>query len=203
MAGHVFIARGDITRLSADALIYPASPQLSLDSNGGLLLAPFTAHVNSFRGRYEKLERPQPLGSTHWIDLRPSPNDGRKPYGVVVVVSTGGGLTREQEERLLEQVPALRGEIERAAQAGGELEPGRLQRRLLRTAYAAWSAILQAVICLRRDHLRTGQKEPQPYLVALPTIGHGRGGDRRIPLPSARAQLRAAHAALQGRDDKR
>lgn len=55
--------------------------------------------------------------------------------------------------------------------------------------------------CLRRDHPRAGQDDPLPYLVALPTIGHGKGGNRRIPLPSARALLRAAHAAVRDKDD--
>lgn len=127
MAGHVFIARGDVTRLSADALVYPASGRLHQDI-AGLLLAPFSQHVPGFREQYARLEHPQPLGATSWIDLRPQPDDGRKPYGVVVVVSTGGALTPDQEGQLFDTLPGLADEVRDAA--------GDDRHRLLRTAYA-------------------------------------------------------------------
>jgi hypothetical protein len=86
MTGHVFIAPGDITQLSADAIAFSASTYLSRDGN---LCSSFEANIPSFGGWYANLRRsqttPVELGATFWMPLNPD----RKPYGVVVVASTG------------------------------------------------------------------------------------------------------------------
>jgi hypothetical protein len=87
MPGHVFIAPGDITQLSADAVAYSASNTFGRDGN---LYSSFEANVPGFAPWYDWLRKSQklpcPLGSTFWLPLDP----GRKPRGVVVVVAAGG-----------------------------------------------------------------------------------------------------------------
>ncbi len=88
MTGHIFIAPGDITQLSADAIAFSASTYLGRDGN---LCSSFEANVPSFAEWYADLRRsltiPVELGSTFWMPL----NEERKPHGVVVAVSTGTG----------------------------------------------------------------------------------------------------------------
>jgi hypothetical protein len=88
MAGHIFIAPGDITQLGADAIAFSASRGLSTNGN---LYSSFQANVPSFAPWYNRLrhtqETPCDPGSTFWLPLDPK----RRPHGVVVVVATGGG----------------------------------------------------------------------------------------------------------------
>src|SRR5262249_49849857 len=87
MNNHLFIAPGDLTQVSADAIAFSSSN--SFNRNGDLCSS-FEAHVPGFAGFFAGLRRSQPLpspvGSTYWMPL-----DGPgRPHGVVVVVATGG-----------------------------------------------------------------------------------------------------------------
>src|SRR6516165_1655983 len=88
MTGHIFIASGDITQLSADVIAFSASTYLGRDGN---LCSSFEANVPGFSAWYAELHHsqtiPVELGSTFWMPL----NADRKPLGVVVVASTGTG----------------------------------------------------------------------------------------------------------------
>jgi hypothetical protein len=93
MTGHIFIAPGDITQLSADAIAFSASTYLGRDGN---LCSSFEANVRGFSEWYAVLHHaqsiPVELGSTYWMPLSAE----RKPHGVVVVVSTGGGEAEDK-----------------------------------------------------------------------------------------------------------
>jgi hypothetical protein len=88
MNGHIFIAPGDITQVSADAIAFSASTYLGRDGN---LCSSFEANVPAFAGWYSNLRSsqhiPVPLGSTFWMPL----DRQKKPHGIVVVASAGGG----------------------------------------------------------------------------------------------------------------
>jgi hypothetical protein len=88
MNGHIYIAPGDITQVSADAIAYSASTYLGRDGN---LCSSFEENVPGFAGWYGNLRSsqniPVELGTTFWMDL----SRDSKPFGVVVVVSAGGG----------------------------------------------------------------------------------------------------------------
>jgi hypothetical protein len=107
MTGHVFIAPGDITQLSADAIAFSSSNALAGNGN---LYSSFVANVPGFAGWYRQLGReakgPLAVGATFWHAL-PGPG---KPQGVVVVVSTGGGPPGDEDKAGL----AVRGAIARA-----------------------------------------------------------------------------------------
>lgn len=94
MNGHLFIAAGDLTQLSADALAYSADHLLARDGN---LYSAFAANVPGFAEWFDR-QRPQQgqqhnIGDTFWMPL----NHERKPRGVVAVVSAGGGQTSEDK----------------------------------------------------------------------------------------------------------
>src|SRR5207248_8508467 len=93
MTGHIFIAPGDITQLSADAIAFSASTYLGRDGN---LCSSFEANVPGFSQWYAELHHsqtiPVELGSTYWMPLKAD----RKPHGVVVVVSAGGGEAEDK-----------------------------------------------------------------------------------------------------------
>jgi hypothetical protein len=86
LTGHVFVAPGDLTQLSADAVAYSASNMLS---RNGSLVSAFEAHVPGFRDflwtRRPSFAKPLDVGTALWMPLP----GGRRPFGVVVVVSTG------------------------------------------------------------------------------------------------------------------
>lgn len=94
MKGHLFIAPGDLTQLSADALAYSASNSLGRDGN---LYSAFAANVPGFADWYNRQRPPQgqlrEVGDTFWMPLE----KGRKPRGVVAVISTGGERTSEDK----------------------------------------------------------------------------------------------------------
>ncbi|HEY7424647.1 MAG TPA: SIR2 family protein [Gemmataceae bacterium] len=94
MTGHLFIAPGDLTQLSAHAIAYSASNALGCDGN---LYSAFAANVPGFADWYARLPRgPKQLhevGDAFWMPL----NTGRMPHGVVTVVSTGGSATTEDK----------------------------------------------------------------------------------------------------------
>jgi hypothetical protein len=85
---HLFLAPGDLTRLSADAIAFSASSYLGRDGN---LYSSFRAHVPGFAPWYLELGRREAsrcrVGDTFWLEL----DRERRPYGVVVVASTGKG----------------------------------------------------------------------------------------------------------------
>jgi hypothetical protein len=86
MPGHIFIAPGDITQLSADAIAFSASNTFGRDGN---LYSSFQANVPAFAPWLDRLRKdvptPCPAGAAFWLPLDPA----RRPHGVVVVVSTG------------------------------------------------------------------------------------------------------------------
>jgi hypothetical protein len=95
--GHLFIAPGDITQLSAHAIAYSASNSLGRDGN---LYSAFAANVPGFVEWYDR-QRPKSgqlreVGDTFWMPLA----DGTLPRGVVAVVSTGGPQTIEDKAAL-------------------------------------------------------------------------------------------------------
>lgn len=84
MDGHLFIAHGDLTQLTADAIAFSSSRSLAAS---GDLYSSFAAHVPDFadgleqvRSRVGRLD----LGDTEWLPLRA----GGKPAGVVITVAT-------------------------------------------------------------------------------------------------------------------
>ncbi len=97
MKGHLFIAPGDLTRLSAHAIAYSASNSLGRDGN---LYSAFAANVPGFAEWYDR-QRPQhgqlrEVGDTFWMPL----NHDALPRGVVAVVSTGGAQSIEDKAAL-------------------------------------------------------------------------------------------------------
>ncbi len=97
MRGHVFVALGDLTRLSADAIAYSTDSGLRPD---GQLASAFFANVPGFEALYEELggraraSKPQ-AGDTFWIELA-----GKRPAGVVVTIATGRALPRSERARV-------------------------------------------------------------------------------------------------------
>jgi hypothetical protein len=92
--GHIFVANGDLTQLTADAIAYSTSTELRGDGN---LYPAFARHVPDFPALYAALPRPCELGDCFWLPLPGS----RPPRGVVVVAAAGGGsLPREGKARL-------------------------------------------------------------------------------------------------------
>jgi hypothetical protein len=90
--GHIFVANGDLTQLTAHALAYSTSTGLQGDGN---LYPAFARHVPEFPALYAALPRPGRLGDAFWLPL---PGD-RPPYGVVVVVAAGGSRTVSREDK--------------------------------------------------------------------------------------------------------
>lgn len=87
MPADVLIAQADITQLAADAVVYSTDP---LFRGSGQLYSAFCAHIPDFAARLKQLRSisaNRKTGDAYWI---PIPG-GRRPYGVVVVVSTGSG----------------------------------------------------------------------------------------------------------------
>jgi hypothetical protein len=117
--GHLFIAPGDITQLSADAVAFSASSALSRDGN---LYSSFQANVPGFAEWYAGLSRRQgrftPPGTAFWMPLHAD----RRPHGVAVAVSTGGRATSEDKAALAVRA-ALHTAVEqlRAEGRGGRL----------------------------------------------------------------------------------
>src|SRR5262249_5364722 len=93
MTGHVFVALGDITQLSADAVAFSASNALGRDGN---LYPPFEANgpgvARWSAGRPRRPGALPPVGTTFWLAL----GGERRPHGVVVVVATGKGLVEDK-----------------------------------------------------------------------------------------------------------
>jgi hypothetical protein len=114
VTGHVFVAPGDLTQLSAHALAYSASNALGRDGN---LYSAFEANVPGFSTWYDGLRRGRQelaeVGETFWLPLRRD----RAPHGLVVVVSTGGPRTPDDKAgiavraALTEAVRRLREEV--------------------------------------------------------------------------------------------
>ncbi len=114
MAGHVFIANGDITRLSADVVGFSASTNLTAD---GHLYSAFAQHVAGFAEQFKALPRPCQVGDAFWL---PQAGGGR-PLGVVVVAAAGG-LTLSREKKIRR---AVRNCLESAVGQVGPTEAGR------------------------------------------------------------------------------
>jgi O-acetyl-ADP-ribose deacetylase (regulator of RNase III) len=97
MSGHIFVAHGDLTQLSADAIVYSASTYLLHEPSGHLFPA-FKANVPGFATLAKDLPASCAIGDAFWVRL----SGDRKPRGVVVVAAAGGGrtLSREQKTQL-------------------------------------------------------------------------------------------------------
>ncbi len=92
MTGSIFVANGDITQLSADALAYSSSIFLTRDGN---LYPAFARHVPGFAELYEALPPACAIGDAFWLPLS---GEGQ-PRGVVVVAAAGGGRSLSPEEK--------------------------------------------------------------------------------------------------------
>jgi O-acetyl-ADP-ribose deacetylase (regulator of RNase III) len=110
----VFVAPGDLTQLSADALAYSASNTLGRDGN---LYSAFEANVPAFAPWYAGLRRSRPgpcaIGDTFWLPLGAE----RPPYGLVVVAAAGGPRTAEDKAALAVRA-ALTEAVRRLREAG-------------------------------------------------------------------------------------
>lgn len=114
MDGSIFVARGDITRLAADAIAFSASTRLEKD---GTLYASFQANVPGFAAWYDGLrEQHDPLPSAGTAFALPLYAD-RPPYFVVAVASTGGPGSAEDKADLAVR-SALKLTVERLRAAG-------------------------------------------------------------------------------------
>ncbi len=102
--GHIFVANGDLTQLSAHAVAYSTSTALQGDGN---LYPAFARHFPDFALLFAALPRRCRVGDTFWVPL----SGNRAPRGIVVVAAAGGGpaLSREQKARL-----AVENALERA-----------------------------------------------------------------------------------------
>lgn len=117
MNGHLFIALGDITQLSAHAIAYSANDALDRDGN---LYSAFAAHVPGFADKYDRLRkenRPRRIGDTFWLPL----DTGRLPRGVVAVVSAGES-TSDEDPAALAVRSALTAALRELRTAGGSEE---------------------------------------------------------------------------------
>jgi hypothetical protein len=117
LKGHLFIALGDLTRLSAHAIAYSASNALGRDGN---LYSAFAANVPGFAEWYDR-QRPKhgqlrEVGDTFWMPL----DQGGLPRGVVAVVSTGGPQTSEDKAALAVRAALTTAERELRAVYGDE-----------------------------------------------------------------------------------
>src|SRR6516225_6366856 len=92
MDGHIFVANGDLTQLTAHAVAYSTSTALQRDGN---LYAAFARRFPDFARHYAGLRGPCGLGDSFWLPL---PGDG-SPRGVVVVAAAGGGRSASREDK--------------------------------------------------------------------------------------------------------
>ena len=179
--GQIFVTHGDITGLTADAIAIPTS----VDRLGRLAPA-FRERFPDFVMRYNEALRqnrvpPESLraGRAFWIPLcstqeaaegEASPGP-KPPFGVVAV-----------------QVFDLRREV-----YGEGVSVWTTDHPAYRAAAGAIRTAAKALQALR-GHLSNGDK--RRFLLAVPALRMGGGGDRSTPLPSAELQILAARAAL-------
>jgi hypothetical protein len=92
--GHIFIANGDLTHLTAHAVAYSTSNRLRRDGN---LYPAFARHVAGFDRLYASLPSGCEIGESFWLPLPDNPS----LRGVVVVASTGrdSSLSRLEKAR--------------------------------------------------------------------------------------------------------
>jgi O-acetyl-ADP-ribose deacetylase (regulator of RNase III) len=97
MAGHLFIACGDITDLYADAIAYSTSTDLD---GGGHLHASFARAVPDFQAVLDDVRREAAgqceVGQAFWRRLA-GPGREVRPRGLVVVAAAGGGRAGTNE----------------------------------------------------------------------------------------------------------
>lgn len=97
MHNHLFIAPGSITQIRADAIAFSASTYLGQD---GSLFSSFQTQIPGFAEWFGRLKQEQSeerqVGASFWMPLA----QVRPPYGVVVVLSTGGGGEPDEKPRL-------------------------------------------------------------------------------------------------------
>ena len=150
MKGHLFIAPGDLTQLSAHAIAYSASNSLSRDGN---LYSAFATHAPGFAEWYGGLPRGSghlhEVGEAFWMPL----DTGQMPLGVVTVVSTGQRGAGEEKAALavrsaltvaLRELRAVRGtEHVLIALPAFRLGKGGDRRQRLRSARAQIEAARQ------------------------------------------------------------
>ena len=173
MSGSLFVAHGDVSQISADALVYPTD-QLG---QPGHLWAAFCRHVPGFKAAYAQALRYKGIpekrrllaGETFWVPL-PLGNQhrDRAPRGVVVVGVLGRNLIRGTLNREI-VIAAIK-------TAASRLEPAADGRRLL-----------VAMPGLRMGAALRRRQEPEATW--------------RARTVAAKAQAEAAREALTLRDD--
>ncbi len=91
MAGHLFIACGDIADLHADVVAYSTSNYLN---GGGHLHASFVRSIPGFKDALKDVCReagvPCEVGQAFWRRLA-GPGDATRPRGIVIVAAAGAG----------------------------------------------------------------------------------------------------------------
>lgn len=112
MGGHVFVAQGDITQLSAHAITYSASILLGRDAAIGLMYSAFAEAVPGFAEAFHQLPAPCEVGDAFWLPR----SAAGKPIGVVVVASTDG--TPSLDHARLAVRGALRESVKRLREMG-------------------------------------------------------------------------------------
>jgi O-acetyl-ADP-ribose deacetylase (regulator of RNase III) len=89
LENYLYIIRGDITQLRADAITYSTSKMIRGD---GQLYASFRDKIPGFAAKFEELSHTTGVrnsGDSHWLPL-----PGDFPKGVIVTISTGKGVNR-------------------------------------------------------------------------------------------------------------
>ncbi len=107
MKNYIFVAHGDVTQLTADAVVFSTDTNYSKEVRG-LLLPAFQAIGRGFPGRFDELQKREDcsLGDVQWLPL-----DGEtRPHGVLVVATvwyespaSAPSLTNDQETELVVQ----------------------------------------------------------------------------------------------------
>ena len=196
--GPIFVAHGDITALTADALVI----SLRVERLGELSPAfeqrfgPLGFQDRYTRARHEHAatNAQKRAGRAFWVplcdpdeamtwELGPEPrSDERRPppkppYGIVPV----------QVFDLQENTPPT---VQAASPKEAVWDNNHPAYR------AAAGAVRTAAEALEKLRPLLGQNAQHRFLIALPALRMGGGGDRHNPLPSARLQVQAVRAVL-------
>jgi hypothetical protein len=170
--GQVFIAPGDLTQIAADAIAYSTSTGLG---GFGAMYPSFSRQVPGFADWFAELGRRHEsecrIGETFWMPLSPE----AAPFGVVVVVATGGPATAEDKAAIAvraaleEAVGRLRGDLGRRERLLIALPAFRLgwggdRDNLLRSA--------RAQVAAARDSLARHPGVDAAFITYAPAIYH-------------------------------
>ena len=196
--GPIFVAHGDITALTADALVISLRVERlgelspAFDQRFGPL--GFQERYTRSRQEHAVTNAQRKAGRAFWVplcdpdqvtewELGPEPRSNERkpppkpPYGIVPV-----------------QVFDLHEEAEPTEKSDSPQETIWDQTH---PAYrAAAGAVHTAAEALERLRPLLGQNSQRRFLIALPALRMGGGGDRHNPLPSARLQVQAVRAVL-------